>query len=221
MNEVEKNIRFIKGEIANICKLYDRKAEKVNLIAVSKKIASDKILQAIEAGCLDFGENYVTEAQEKWPEIKVKYPKIKLHLIGHLQSNKVSQSLDLFDCIQSLDGKKLALEFKKQIAKKNITSPEFFVQVNIGQEEQKSGVDPLLVHEFVNFAKNECNLNVTGLMCIPPHEEEASPYFALLAKLAKECNLVNLSMGMSADFCDAVALGANYVRVGTGIFGKR
>jgi pyridoxal phosphate enzyme (YggS family) len=221
MSEIKNNLCLINKKINDICELYDRNAQNVNLIAVSKKVASDKILQAIEFGCLNFGENYVTEAQEKWPEIKQKNPKIKLHLIGHLQSNKVAQCLDLFDCIQSLDSEKLALEFKKQIAKKNINSPEFFIQVNIGQEQQKSGIDPLLVQEFVNFAKNECNLNITGLMCIPPNEEEASPYFALLAKLAKECTLPNLSMGMSADFAEAVALGANYVRIGTGVFGAR
>ncbi len=146
---------------------------------------------------------------------------MKLHFIGGLQSNKVAKVLELFDCVESLDSEKLALEFKKQIAKLGKNDIEFFAQVNIGQESQKSGIDPKNVKEFVNFAKNECGLNVTGLMCIPPSDEDPSLYFALLAKLAKENNLPNLSMGMSSDYEKAIAIGANYIRIGTAIFGAR
>lgn len=193
------------------------------MVAVSKTIESAQIIAAINSNCKIFGENYIKEAQEKWPAIKEKFPEIKLHFIGHLQSNKVLQALDLFDCIESLDSEKLALEFKKQIAKKPAASkaPEFFIQINIGEESQKSGIAPKKASEFINFAKNDCGLNVTGLMCIPPADEAPSPYFALLNKIAKENNLENISMGMSADFEDAIALGATHIRLGTAIFGAR
>lgn len=180
----------------------------------------DKINEAILAGCKIFGENYVKEAQEKWLEIRQKNSEIELHFIGHLQSNKVSEAVNLFDVIQSLDSEKLARLFQKELAKttKNL---RFFVQVNIGEEEQKSGIAPQEVKNFVKFCRQECDLNVVGLMCIPPSDEAASPYFALLKKLAKESDVEYLSMGMSSDFEDAIALGATHVRVGTAIFGVR
>ena len=180
----------------------------------------EKIGEAIAAGCKIFGENYIKEAQEKWPEIRIKNSEIKLHFIGHLQSNKAAEALDLFDVIQALDSEKLARIFQKEITKVK-KNPEFFIQVNIGEEQQKGGIAPVDVKDFVKFSLDECGLNVTGLMCIPPSNEAASPYFALLQKLAKENNLKNISMGMSADFEDAIALGATHIRVGTAIFGER
>ena len=180
----------------------------------------EKINEAIALGCINFGENYIKEAEEKWPEIKKNNPQIKLHFIGHLQSNKSSEAVELFDCIQVLDSEKLALALKKEIIKQQ-KNPEIFIQVNIGQEEQKSGILPQDLTKFLEFARDKCGLNVTGLMCIPPADEAASSYFALLNKMAKENNLKNLSMGMSADFEEAIALGATHVRVGSAIFGER
>ena len=222
LNQIERNLFIINGNIKKICRLYDRDSKKVNLTAVSKKFPVESIIQAINANCKIFAENYINEAFEKWPQLKKDHPEVKLHFVGGLQSNKAAKAIELFDCIESLDSEKLALEFKKQIAKSGDKSgPEFFVQVNIGQEEQKSGIDPLKVREFVDFAKNECELNITGLMCIPPVGEDPSLYFALLAKIAKECDLPNLSMGMTSDYEKAIGIGANYVRIGTGIFGER
>ncbi len=223
MNEIEKNLFLIDQKISKSCEVYGRKKNEINLVAVSKMVSAEAIIEAINSNCKIFGENYISEAQEKWPNIKEKFPQIKLHFVGHLQSNKARQAIDLFDCIESLDSEKLALALQKEIAKKNLEqkNPEIFVQVNIGQESQKSGIDPLLTKEFVRFAKNDCKLNVVGLMAIPPSDEAPSPYFALLNKLAKENGLAKISMGMSADYEDAIALGATHIRLGTAIFGKR
>lgn len=212
---------MIHDKIKKVCKLYRRDVSRVNLIAVSKMISAGKIYDAIDSGCKIFGENYIKEAKEKWPEIKKKFPEIKLHFIGHLQSNKAVEVLELFDCVQTLDSKKLALVLKKEIEKAGARNLEIFIQVNVGEEEQKGGISPSEVSDFVKFSRDECRLNVTGLMCIPPAADLASPYFALLAKLAKENNLKNLSMGMSSDFEEAIALGATHVRIGTAIFGER
>jgi len=220
LNQIERNLFLIKDKIKSACKIYSRDAARVNLIAVSKTISAEKIRETIKAGCNIFGENYIKEAEEKWPQIKKDFPEIKLHFIGNLQSNKAAQAVDLFDSIQTLDSEKLALVLKKEIIKKN-KNPEIFIQVNIGQEEQKNGITPEKVKDFVKFSREECGLNIVGLMCIPPAGEAASPYFALLSKLARENGLEKLSMGMSSDFEEAIALGANYVRVGTAIFGER
>lgn len=216
---IERNLLLINDKIKKACRLYSRDIAKVNLVAVSKTISSEKICEAIKNNCKIFGENYIKEAKEKWPEIKEKFPEIKLHFIGHLQSNKAGEAVELFDCIETVDSKKLALAIKKE-AQKQQKNPEIFIQVNIGEEEQKGGVAPVEVKNLVNFCR-ENNLNVTGLMSIPPSNEAASPYFALLGKLAKENNLKNLSMGMSADFEEAIALGATHIRLGTAIFGQR
>jgi len=211
---------LLNNRLKKACELYGQESSRVNLIAVSKMISSEKICEAINAGCKIFGENYVKEAKEKWPEILAKNSQIKLHFIGHLQSNKAAEAVELFDCIQALDSKKLAMALKKEIQKQR-KNPEIFIQVNVGEEEQKGGVVPGEVENLVRFSRDECGLNVTGLMCVPPANELASPYFALLTKLAKKNNLKNLSMGMSSDFEEAVALGSTHVRIGTAIFGKR
>lgn len=226
MNEIEKNLYLINQKIKEVSKNYNKNCENVNLIAVSKKVEKEKIIQAINFGIKHFGENYIAEAYEKWVELKRNFTEIKLHLIGHLQTNKVKKALDLFDVIQSLDSEKLALEFQKEIAKKqekdsDFKLPEFFVQVNIANEDQKSGIALEKTLEFVDFAKNKCGLNVVGLMCIPPENELASPYFALLNKLKNQAGLEKLSMGMSADYEQAIALNSDYIRLGTAIFGKR
>jgi len=220
INQIERNLFLINQRINQACKIYSKNKSDVNLIAVSKKQSTDKIYQAIKFGVTNFGENYIKEAQEKWLEIKKENPQIKLHFIGNLQSNKASDAVELFDFIHSLDSQKLALELKKEI-KKQQKNPEIFVQVNISEEPQKGGILPNEVSDFMYFAKNECGLNIVGLMCIPNPEERASPYFALLNKIAKKNNLKNLSMGMTADFEEAIALDANYIRIGTAIFGER
>jgi len=220
INKIERNLLVINNKIKQACKLYSKDKSKVNLIAVSKTQGSEKIYQAINSGCRVFGENYIKEAQEKWPEIKEKSPEIKLHFIGNLQSNKAAEAVDLFDVIQTLDSEKLALILKKEITKQQ-KNPEIFIQVNISEEPQKGGILPQDLKEFIKFSRDECGLNVTGLMCIPSSEELASPYFALLKKLADENNLKNLSMGMSSDFVEAIAMDANYIRIGTAIFGER
>lgn len=183
-------------------------------------VSAEKIIQAINSGCKNFGENYVKEAKEKWVEIKKIFPRIQLHLVGHLQSNKAAEAVELFDSIQSLDSKKLTLALQKEI-KKQQKNPEIFIQVNIGEEEQKNGVNPEDLADLIKFSRDECGLNIVGLMCVPPSNELASPYFALLAKLAKKNNLEKLSMGMSADFEEAIALSATDIRIGTAIFGER
>ena len=217
---IERNLLLINSRIAQICKTYDRDSSRINLVAVSKTVEAPRIREAIALGCQTFGENYIQEAKEKWSEIKKDFPKTKLHLIGHLQSNKAAEAVELFDCIESLDSKKLASALQKEIKKQN-KNPEIFIQVNVGDESQKFGVAVEELGELLEFSIKECGLNVTGLMCIPPAGELASPYFALLAKIAKTHNLKNISMGMSADFEEAIALGATHIRLGTAIFGQR
>lgn len=217
---IERNLLLINNKIKQLCKTYGRDSATVNLVAVSKTVEAEKIREAIAAGVKIFGENYINEAYEKFPQIKKDFPEIKLHLVGHLQSNKAGKAVELFDCIETLDSKKLALELQKEI-KKQGKNPEIYIQVNIGDEEQKSGVPIDGVLELLEFAQKNCGLNVTGLMCVPPEGETASPYFALLAKMAKVHNLKNISMGMSADYDQAIALGATHIRLGTAIFGQR
>ena len=217
---IEKNLYLINQNISKSCKAFDRKVEDVNIVAVSKTIASEKIIEAINLGCKIFGENYIQEAEQKWVDLRKNYPQIKLHFIGHLQSNKAKEAVELFDCIESVDNEKLAREIAKA-QKKLQKNCEIFIQVNIGDESQKSGIAVENLSSFVNFCKKDLELNVVGLMAVPPADVNASPYFALLAKLAKENNLPKLSMGMSADYEDAIALNATHIRLGTAIFGAR
>ena len=220
MGRITDRLMAVRHRIDAAAEEFGRNPEAIELIAVSKTFPPSAIEEAMHAGQKAFGENYVQEALEKWPQIKAQFLDVKLHFIGKMQSNKVADALDLFDSIDSVDSEKLALEIQKQSLKKQ-KNPEIFIQVNIGQEPQKSGIDPLLTKEFVDFAKNSCKLNVVGLMSIPPEGEAPAPYFALLNKLAKESGLQKLSIGMSSDFEDAIALGATHIRVGEAIFGKR
>lgn len=217
---IEKNLYLIRQNIAKACETYNRKPEDVNIVAVSKTIASEKIIEAINLGCKTFGENYIQEAKQKWVDLRKDYPQIKLHFVGHLQSNKAKEAVELFDCIESVDNEKLAREISKE-QKKQQKNREIFIQVNIGEEPQKSGVAIENLSNFVNFCKKDLELNVVGLMAVPPTSESASPYFALLAKLAYDNNLLKLSMGMSADYEEAIALNSTHIRLGTAIFGAR
>ena len=193
--------------------------KKPKIIAVSKTFSLDKIMPLIEYGHLDFGENKVQEALNKWSSLKSNNKNIKLHLIGGLQSNKVKFAVKLFDYIHSVDNEKLAKKIfdEQEKQKKQV---KIFIQVNIGDEKQKSGVSKDLLPNLYSFCKN-LNLNIVGLMCIPPLDKPANVYFKEMNALNKDLGLVELSMGMSSDYLDAVKNSATYLRIGSNIFGKR
>lgn len=191
----------------------------VTLVAVSKTHGADKVEALLRAGHNVFGENRVQEAQAKFAALKPAWPALELHLIGPLQTNKAREAVALFDVIQSLDRPRLAQALAAETAKQG-RRPRCFVQVNTGEEAQKAGVAPLETDAFVAQCRT-MGLDVVGLMCIPPADEEPSPHFALLAKIAARNGLPLLSMGMSGDFETAIRLGATHVRVGTALFGDR
>lgn len=197
----------------------DRTVGSVNLIAVSKVQPNERVEAVLDQGHRLFGENKVQEADAKWPDFRQRYSDTQIHLIGPLQSNKVKQAVGLFDAIHSVDREKLARKLAGEIQAQG-KSPELFIQVNTGEEEQKSGILPADADAFIARCRN-MDLPVTGLMVIPPVHETPSLHFALLAKIAARNGLSNLSMGMSADFESAIALGATHVRVGSAIFGAR
>jgi PLP dependent protein len=196
-----------------------RDAHEVTLIAVSKTQGADAIAPLIAAGQRHFGENRVQEAQDKWPALREHTPDITLHLVGQLQSNKAADAVALFDCIHSVDRPSLVTALGRAMETQGRVVP-CFVQVNIGAEEQKGGCAIPDVPALLAQAR-DVGIPVMGLMCVPPAELEAAPYFALLAKMAREAALSGLSMGMSGDFETAVMLGATHVRVGTALFGER
>lgn len=209
----------IRTEMAKACKIAQRSLDDVALIAVSKTRSADEIRPLLEAGHRHFGENRVQEAATKWPEIRAAHPDIQLHLIGQLQSNKADDAVALFDCIHSLDRMSLLTALSKAMNKAGKQLP-CFIQVNIGEEEQKGGCAIAELPELLDAAKVE-GIDVIGLMCIPPADVEPAPYFALLAELAARHGLKQLSMGMSDDFATAIQLGSTHVRVGTALFGAR
>jgi hypothetical protein len=190
------------------------------LIVVTKSHKIDKINSIIEYGHNEFGENRVSEALEKWSKIKEKNLKIKLHLIGRLQSNKVANACQIFDYIHSLDSEKLAskISFEQNKIKKSI---KLFIQVNIGNESQKSGIIISALDDFVKLCVTKYKLDIIGLMCIPPINQDPIPYFRLLKQLALNNGLPELSMGMSSDYLKAIECGSSYVRIGSAIFGER
>ena len=218
MHNTVKNLLDIKDTIKNyLNKLNINNNPKI--VAVSKTFEINKILPLIEYGHIDFGENKVQEAIDKWTEIKEKNPDIKLHMIGRLQTNKVKFAVKLFDYIHSVDSEKLAkkiadeqLKIKKEI--------KIFIQVNIGNERQKSGINKVQTDSLVNFCK-ELNLDVVGLMCIPPMGEDSSLYFTEMNKISNSYNFKELSMGMSSDYLDAAREKATFLRIGSSIFGQR
>ncbi|RBI76005.1 YggS family pyridoxal phosphate-dependent enzyme [Roseovarius sp. TE539] len=196
-----------------------RACEDISLIAVSKKQPEARVTAILEQGHRIFGENRVQEAAEKWPDYRDRFDGIVLHLIGPLQTNKVRQAFGLADAIHSVDRSKLAKTIAR-IAQEEGHCPELFVQVNTGEEEQKAGIMPTEADAFITDCLS-MDLPVRGLMCIPPVDEAPSPHFALLARIAARNGLTGLSMGMSGDFEDAIALGATHIRVGSAIFGAR
>ena len=220
-NNIIHNIDIVKKNIIDICKISKRKVNSINLVAVSKTIEAVSICEAAKCGQISFGENKVQEAEKKWPYIKNKYPNTCLHMIGPLQSNKVKDAIKLFDVIETVDREKIVLELKKNMdINKPQPFPKLYVQVNIGEEKQKNGCSPIDAKTFINDCISY-GLNITGVMGIPPLNEEPAPYFALLTKIARESCLNNISMGMSNDFEKAIYLGATSIRVGTKIFGER
>ncbi|MFV0383551.1 YggS family pyridoxal phosphate-dependent enzyme [Paracoccus sp. (in: a-proteobacteria)] len=209
----------IKGRVAAAERAAGRPAGSVTLIAVSKVQPVDRVEAVLQAGQRVFGENYVQEAQGKWPAWRAAHPGVQVHMIGPLQSNKARTALQLFDAIHTLDRMSLARKLAAQIAEQG-RSPQLFIQVNTGAEPQKAGI---LADELPGFlaACGELGLNPQGLMCIPPENKDPVPHFALLRRLADANGLTQLSMGMSADFEAAIAQGATHIRVGSAIFGAR
>ena len=209
----------------DIISAINRKIEeqKINLkpkvIAVSKTFKLEKIIPLIEYGHLDYGENKVQEAIDKWTDIKLKNKNIKLHLIGKLQTNKVKHAIKIFDYIHSVDSMKLARKIADEQHKQN-KNVKLFIQVNIGDEEQKSGVNVDQIDDLITFSK-KLNLNIVGLMCIPPVNKEPDKYFKEIKDLNNKFNLPEISMGMSSDYLKAVENSSTYLRIGSSIFGLR
>ena len=212
MENVVKNFNLIKQEII------DKK--NVKLVAVTKTFPISHILPIINEGHTDFGENKVQEAMEKWTSIKQDFPKINLHLLGKLQTNKVKFVLPLFDYIHSLDNFKLASKISEEQIKKNF-KPKIFIQVNIGEEPQKGGIEVSNLENFYKKCVGEFKLNIIGLMSIPPFVKDPKPYFIKMRELSKNLDLKGISMGMSDDYLEAIKQGSTYIRVGSKIFGAR
>ncbi len=194
--------------------------QKVKIIAVSKTFSLDKIKPLLNYGHLHFGENKVQEAMAKWVEIKKEKKNLKLHMIGKLQSNKAKDAVKLFDYVHSLDNQKLADTLSKHQINLN-RELKYFIQVNVGNEIQKSGISVTELDSFYNYCINEVKLKIIGLMVIPPNENNTSKYFKVLENLNKSLALEELSMGMSSDYSEAIKFGATYVRIGSSIFGPR
>jgi pyridoxal phosphate enzyme (YggS family) len=218
MHEIINNLIKIQNQLKDVNVEVTNNLTKI--IAVSKTFPMDKILPLVEYGHSDFGENKVQEAVDKWTDIKEKYPFIKLHMIGKLQTNKVKFVVPLFDYIHSLDSLKLANKISNE-QKKNNRKLKIFIQINIGNESQKSGIDPSELNEFYNYCVNELDLDIIGIMCLPPNENKENFYFAKMKELIQKISANELSMGMSNDYLSAFKAGATFLRIGSKIFGNR
>ena len=216
MHQTILNLNAIKNEI----KTNNEINERIKIIAVSKNFSINYIKPLIDFGHIHFGENRVQESIEKWPDIKEKNKNLKLHFIGKLQTNKVKYILPLFDYIHSLDNLKLAEKIDKLQNRINFR-PKIFIQVNIGEEQQKSGVLIKDLENFIKDCKENFDLDIIGLMCIPPNDNEPEKYFKELNRLNKKFNFTDLSMGMSSDYSNAIKYGSTFVRIGSKIFGNR
>ena len=212
MENVVKNFDLVKEEISNF--------KNVNIVAVSKTFPIGHILPLINHGHQHFGENKVQEAQEKWTSLKNDFPNLKLHLIGKLQTNKVKFALPLFDYIHSLDSIKLAEKISLEQEKKNF-KPKIFIQINLGKENQKSGIDEEDLENFYQKCVKNYNINIIGIMCLPPFDEDPKPFFKKMQNLSENLKLNEISMGMSNDYMDALRFKATFIRVGSKIFGNR
>ncbi|MDR3407266.1 MAG: YggS family pyridoxal phosphate-dependent enzyme [Methylovirgula sp.] len=226
----EENVQPQQGAVARLAEIRGRIARaeadagrapgSVTLVCVSKTFDAEVIRPVIAAGQRVFGENRVQEAMGKWPALRAETPGIELHLIGPLQSNKAREAAQFFDVIETVDREKIAVALAKEIVALD-RAPKLYVQVNTGAEPQKAGILPGQADEFIAFCRNDLKLDISGLMCIPPVNEQAAPHFALLNKIAARNAIRILSMGMSSDFEIAIELGATHVRVGSAIFGER
>tara|TARA_Y100000768_G_scaffold350114_1_gene300124 strand:+ start:1305 stop:1970 length:666 start_codon:yes stop_codon:yes gene_type:complete len=219
MHYTQKNLIEIQEKIKNKINELSLPEYNPKIIAVSKTFSEHDILPLINYGHCEFGENKVQEAKQKWPKIKENHKNIKLHMLGKLQSNKVKDAIEIFDYIHSLDSLKLANKLADEINKK-AKKIKIFIQINLGSEEQKSGIQP---SELDTFYKN-ClllKLDIVGTMCIPPNDKDPKPYFKDLLKLNEQINLSEISMGMTNDYLKALEYKSSYLRIGTGIFGKR
>lgn len=210
----------VRREIERACREAGRDPASVTLVAVSKTFAADAIEPVIAAGQIVFGENRVQEAAAKWPALMARHSRIELHMIGPLQSNKAKDAVALFDAVHSVDRPSLCEALSKEIARQG-RRPLLFVEINTGAEAQKAGVPPQDADAFLARCRDGYGLAIAGLMCIPPADEAPAPHFALTAKIAARNGLTLLSMGMSADYATAIAMGATHVRVGSAIFGAR
>jgi pyridoxal phosphate enzyme (YggS family) len=216
----EIGLEAVRREIARACRDARRDPASVTLVAVSKTFDAATIAPVIDAGQHVFGENRVQEAKNKWPPLRARYPGLDLHMIGPLQSNKAKDAVALFDAIHSIDRPSLCEALAKEIQKQG-RRPALLVEINTGAESQKAGVLPQDADAFLARCRDSYGLTISGLMCIPPADEAPAPHFALTAKLAARNGLRLLSMGMSADYPVAIAMGATHIRVGSAIFGAR
>jgi hypothetical protein len=219
-DSIAENLRAIRARIAQAAESVGRAPGEVTLVAVAKTHPAEAVEAALAAGQTVFGENRVQEAQGKYPALRERFPQLKLHLIGPLQTNKVKEAVALFDAIESVDREKLARALAAEMDRQQ-RKPALFIQVNIGEEPQKAGIPPREADAFIRLCRDELGLAIAGLMCIPPAERQPAPYFALLREIARRNRLTELSMGMSGDYETAIPLGATLVRVGTAIFGTR
>lgn len=219
MTDSATHLSVVKAEIAQACQVARRDVDDITLIAISKTHSADEIAPLIAAGQRVFGENRVQEAQEKWPALREQTPDIALHLVGQLQSNKAEDAAALFDCIHSLDRPSLVKALAKAFDKTGKPIP-CFIQLNIGDEEQKGGCALAELPRLLEQAR-KAGIPLAGLMCVPPLGIEPAPFFALMAKLADDHGLAGRSMGMSSDYAAAIMLGATHIRVGTALFGAR
>jgi PLP dependent protein len=219
-SQILERFRQVQHEIARAAQASGRMAADVTLVVASKTQGAAELEPLLSAGHRVFGENRVQEAVAKWPKLKQMFPDVELRLIGPLQSNKAREAVAFFDVIETIDRPRLAKAIADEIAKQG-RSPRLFIEVNTGDEPQKAGVTPRDADAFIRQCREEFGLNISGLMCVPPMGEQASPHFALLATIAKRNGLSDLSMGMTADYPLAIQLGASHVRVGSAIFGAR
>ena len=219
MHENEQRLNSIKNKINEIIRKKQLKTIP-KIIAVTKTFPINQITPLLEMGHIHFGENKIQEAEGKWVDTKKTYKNLQLHMLGKLQSNKAKKAVQLFDYIHSLDNAKLATkisQFEKELNKKI----KLFIQINLGEETQKSGILLNDLDNFYNFCTKKLSLNIIGLMCLPPMNSDTSKYFAILKKLSMKLNLTDLSMGMSADYELAILNGSTFLRLGTAIFGER
>ena len=219
MHNSLNNLSLINNKISKVV-THNQLKFNPKVIAVTKTFPLDNIIPLLEKGHVHFGENKIQEAENKWSEIKKKYPNSLLHMLGNIQSNKAKKAIKLFDFIHSLDSEKLAIKIN-QYEKEYNKKVKIFIQVNIGEEDQKSGIPLENLNNFYNYCSNDLSINIIGLMCLPPINIDPTRYFKILKEKSKNLNLSELSMGMSNDYEKAILCGSTYIRLGTAIFGER